>query len=224
MRAISHKLRLSTATVLAMVLGSYLFAANADAQSGRDISRINGTINVESEERVGDVSTVNGSASLARGSSASEVTTVNGGIDISDQVSINHAETVNGGIRVGEGVTVSGSLESVNGGIRTNSGTVVENQIETVNGRIRLSSTQVGNNIETSNGDIDIRDGSVVEGDIVVHGRKRWWDRLFNWGGNRRPEITIDSSSTIRGDIHIYRKVDLNIADGALNGEVVEHF
>ncbi|NKB32320.1 MAG: hypothetical protein GKR91_04410 [Pseudomonadales bacterium] len=224
MRAISHKLRLSTATLLAMVLGSYVFAANAEAQEGRDISRVNSTINVEADESVvGDVSSVNGSVRLARGSSASEVTTVNGRIEISDQASVYEAATVNGGIRVGENVTVRGSLETVNGGIRTESGTVIENRIETVNGGIRVSSTQVGDNIETSNGDINIQDGSVIEGDVVVKGRKRWWDRLFSWN-NRRPEITIDSSSTVRGDIHIYREVDLNIADGSLNGEVVEHF
>mgnify|MGYP000441531280 CR=1 FL=1 len=223
MRAISHKLRLSTASLLAMVLGSYLYTASADASEGEDISRVNGAINVEADERVGDVSSVNGTVRLGRGSSASEVSTVNGGIELSDQVSIFQAETVNGGIRVGEGVSVSGSLETVNGGIRIDSGSVIENRIETVNGRIRLTSTQVGEDIETSNGDISIRDGSVVDGDIIVSGRKHWWDRVFSWN-NSKPEITIDESSTVRGDIHIYREVDLNIADGSLGGDVIEHF
>lgn len=221
MRAISHKLRLTTATILAMVLGSYVFSASANA--AEDISRVNSTINVEADQNVGDVSSVNGSVRLARGSSAEEVSTVNGRIQLSDRVSVDLAETVNGGIEVGEEVTVRGYLETVNGGIRIEAGSVVEDHIETVNGRIRLSSTQVGNNIETSNGDIDIRDGSVVEGDVVIWGKRRWWDRLFNWN-NHRPEITIDASSTVQGDIHIYRPVDLNIADGSLNGEVVEHF
>lgn len=56
MRAINHKIRLSTATLLAMVLGSYLYSVTADAAGIRDdISRANRSIHASAEERVGDI-------------------------------------------------------------------------------------------------------------------------------------------------------------------------
>ena len=223
MKAINHKISLSTAMALAMILGSYLYSASADAVDVSDISKINGGITVESEDRVGDVSTINGGIRLYHGANAQEVATVNGSIELEDGVVVVLAESVNGGIRVGENITVNGSLETVNGGIHTEAGTVVEDRIVTVNGRVRLHNTQVGRDVQPSNGDIEIREGSTIEGDIVIKGQRRWWDRLF--GFNRRPpEITIDSSSTVRGDIHLYRQTDLNIADGAEVGEIIEHY
>ncbi len=223
MRAINHKIRLSAASMLAMILGSYLYSATADAAEVRDISRVNRGIRVEVEQRVGDVSSVNGGITMERGSSADEIGTVNGRIDLDDEVVIVHAETVNGGIRVGEDVRVNGSLETVNGGIRTGSGTVIANRILTVNGKIQLRNTHVGENVQTSNGDIEIRDGSTIEGDIVVRASNSWWNRLFRFN-RRSPDLTIDASSSVRGDIHLYRRVDLHIADGAEVGEIIEHF
>lgn len=223
MRAIDHKIRLSAATLLAMILGSYLYSSTADAAEVRDISRVNRGIRVEVEERVGDISSVNGGITMERGSSAYEIGTVNGGINLDDEVVIVHAETVNGGIRVGENVTVNGSLKTINGRIRTGSGTVIANQIKTVNGKIQLSNTQVGENVQTSNGDIEIRDGSIIEGDVVVRASRSWWSRVFRFN-RRSPDLTIDASSAVRGDIHLYRRVDLHIADGAEVGDIIEHF
>ncbi len=223
MRAINHKLRMSTAILLAMVLGSYVFSSDADAAEGRDISRVNRGISVAEDERVGDVSSVNGGIQIERGANAGEVSTVNGSIQLESNAVVYGAETVNGGIRVGESVTINGSLLTVNGGIRTSAGTVVEDEVRTINGRVRLYSTQVGANVETSNGDIDLRDGSTVEGDIVVKANRSWWNRIFN-SNRREPEITIDESSSVLGTIHLYRPADLNIADGAQVGEIVEHY
>ncbi|HAJ75906.1 MAG TPA: hypothetical protein DCM64_05580 [Gammaproteobacteria bacterium] len=222
MKAISHKISFSTATALAMLLGSYLYSASADAADVRDISKINSGITVEADDRVGDVSTVNGGIRLDRGANAQEVATVNGGIELENGAVVELAESVNGGIRVGQNVTVNGSLETVNGGIHTSAGTVVEDRVVTVNGRVRLNNTQVGRDVQTSNGDIEIREGSTIEGDVIIEGR-RWWDRLFGFS-RRPPEITIDSSSTVRGDIHLHRRTELNIADGAEVGEIIEHY
>ena len=224
MRAINPKIRLSTATLIAMVLGSYLYSASADAAAMRDISRVNRGIHVSAEERVGDISSVNGGIDLAGGANARELSTVNGGIDLDDNITIEYAETVNGGIRGGENVTVSGSLETVNGGIRTGAGTVVENRVRTVNGKIQLRNTTVGENVVTSNGDISLRNGSIVNGDLLVaKDRSNWWSRL--WRSHRRHmNITIDASSAVRGDIHLYREVDLYIDDAAEVGEIIRHY
>lgn len=223
MRAIDHKIQLSTAILLVVVLGSYLYSTSAHGAEARDISRINGSISIEPEDQVGDVSTVNGGIRVERRANARTVSTVNGGIELQDEVVVDEAETVNGSIRVGQEVQINGSLQSVNGGIRTGAGTVVEDGVQTVNGRVRLYNTQVHQDVQTSSGDIDIRDGSSVEGDVIVRGRMGWWNRLFH-SSRRSPELTIDESSVVKGDIHLYQEVDLNIADGSVEGEIIEHF
>ena len=115
------------------------------------------------------MSSVNGSIRLARGGAeAREVTTVNGTIELDDGVTVSEAGTVNGGIRLGADVKVNGELSTVNGGIRINAGSVVALSVETVNGRVHPESAVIRQNIVTSNGDIDIVDGAIVEGDIIV--------------------------------------------------------
>lgn len=223
MKEVSHTMKLGAATMLAMLLGSYLYSTPANAEEVRDISKVNGGIRVSAEERVGDISSVNGGIDLGSDAVAERLDTVNGGIDLDERVEIEGAETVNGGIRVSRDVTVHGSLSTVNGGIQTNPGTVIEERVRTVNGKIRLRDTRVGENVQTSNGDIFLTDGSVVEGDIIVKGRRSWVGRFFNF--NQKPsEIVIDADSTVMGDIHLYRKVNLDIADGAQVGDVIEHY
>ncbi len=223
MSAFNHSLRLGAASMLVMLLGSYVFATDAAVEESRDISRINRSISIDSEEIVGDLSSVNGGIRIAGGASAEKVSTVNGSVDIDDGVQLRSATTVNGGISVGSNVSISDSLETVNGGISTRNGTTIGGSVETVNGRVRLRNTEVGGNVETSNGDIDVLDGSWIEGDIVIKGRRHWWDRFFDFS-NRLPEITIDFGSEVIGDIHLYREVELNIANGALAGDVIAHF
>lgn len=223
MREVSHTMKLSGATMLAMLLGSYLYSASAEAADLLDISKVNGGVRVTADERVGDVSSVNGGIDIGRGASAEEVDTVNGGIDLDERAEILRAETVNGGIRVGRGVTVHDSLSTVNGGIQTREGTDIDRRVSTVNGKITLDATRVGENVQTSNGDIFLRDGSVVEGDIVVKGRRSWLNRVFNFEYDK-PRIVIDEGSSVLGDIHLHREAELEIADGALVGEVIEHF
>ena len=223
MREVSHTIKLSTATMLAMLLGSYLYASSANAAELHDISKVNGGIRIPAEERVGDISSVNGGIDLGSGASAKRLDTVNGGIDLDKGSEIERAETVNGGIRVSRDVTVHGSLSTVNGGIQTGPGTTIEDRVSTVNGKIRLRDTHIGENVQTSNGDIFLTDGSVVEGDVIVKGRRSWFGRFF--GFSRGPsKIIIDADSSVEGDIHLYRKVNLDIADGAVNGDIIEHF
>ena len=217
----NHTFRLSAATMLAMLLGSYLYSTSAEAADVRNISKVNGGIRISAEERVGDISSVNGGVDLGRGASAYEIDTVNGGIELSENVVVSNAETVNGSIRVRSDVTVNGSLSTVNGGIRTAAGTIIENRVRTVNGEIQLRNTSVGGNVQTSNGDISLRDGSTVAGDIVIKGRRSWLGRFFN---HRAPTITIDADSSVKGDIHLYRKAELDIDDAADVGEVIRHY
>jgi hypothetical protein len=221
MKEVSHTMKLSAATMLAMLLGSYLYSSSANAAEVHDISKVNGGIRVSAEERVGDISSVNGSIDLGSGASAERLDTVNGGIDLDERAEIEVTKTVNGKIRVSQDVTVHGSLSTVNGSIQTNPGTVVEDRVSTVNGKTRLRDTPVGENVETRNGDILLTDGSVVEGDVIVKARHSTWiGRFFNFD-RTSSTITIDAESSVMGDIHLYREVNLDIAEGA---DVIEHF
>lgn len=223
MKEVSHSMKLGAATVLAVLLGSYLYSSPANAAEVRDISKVNGGIQVSAEERVGDVSSINGGIDLGSDAVAAKLDTVNGGIDLGERVEIERAETINGGILVSHDVTVHGSLSTVNGSIQTNPGTLIEERVSTVNGKIRLRDTRVGEDVQTSNGDILLTDGSVVEGDVIVKGRRSWFGRLFGFA-QKSSKIIIDANSSVMGDIHLYREVDLDIADGAVVGDVIEHY
>ena len=63
MRALNHTLRLTSASLLAMVLGSYVFSSAAHGADGEDLARINSSVEVDDGDSVRDVSSVNGSIS-----------------------------------------------------------------------------------------------------------------------------------------------------------------
>ncbi|MBT5906149.1 hypothetical protein N9M23_02000 [Gammaproteobacteria bacterium] len=201
----NHNIRLAAASLLALLLSSYLFANNGHAEELREISKVNGGIRIAASEQVGEVSSVNG------------------GIDIGRNARATSVETVNGGIRVDDNVIVRRSLETTNGGIRVGSGSKVGGTIETVNGKITLDNTHVGDSVITTNGDVLIRNGSVIEGDVVFEGRRRGWTRWFNWG-NKRPDLVIDADAEVKGDIRLYHEVTLKIAEGARVGDIKRHY
>lgn len=220
----NHSFRLSAAIILAMVLGSYVFASHANASAPEGISRINGGIDIDIDELVGDVSTINGRINIARGATAEDVETINGGIDVGSNARIRSAETVNGSITLDSNVVVRDSLSSVNGGVRTRAGTEIGDEIHTVNGKIDLRSTRVGGDVHTSNGDIELRDGSVVSGDVIVRGKLSWFSKLFSFGHHRPSDLRVDADSVIEGDIHLYREVNLRIHEDARVGEIIRHY
>lgn len=219
----SHNSRLLAASLLALLLSSYLFAAEAHGDESRDISKVNGGIRVSAKEVVGEVSSVNGGIDIGRGASALRVETVNSGIEIEDEARVASAETVNGGIRIGENVTIEGAVETVNGGVRVDAGSSIGGGIETTNGRITLDAVRVSEDIVTTNGDINLQGESEVGADVIFEGRRSMWTRWLNWS-RRTPELTIDSTVVIHGNIRLYQEVELEIADGASYGEIVRHY
>lgn len=191
----------------------------SDSSDRHHVSRVFGGIEVEEGEHMGDLDSVNGGIQLEDNSSAEDIETVNGGVKIRDDVSVYSIETVNGGVRAGRNLTVRDDISTVNGGVDLSDGTSVDGDVTTVNGTIKLRATKVGRDVETTNGDIYVEDGSVVEGDVVFgEVSDHWWNR------GKEPSLYVDSSSQIKGDIHLYREVKLRIEDGASVGEVIEHF
>ena len=88
-----------------------------------------------------------------------------------------------------------------------------------VNGSITLEMTEVQRDIKTVNGDIRLTDGSVVLGDVIFS--ENGWHSDRN---NNLPRLVVDANSAIKGSVHLYRKVRLEIDEAADVGEIVEHF
>ncbi|GAB5501305.1 MAG: hypothetical protein PsegKO_36160 [Pseudohongiellaceae bacterium] len=220
----NHTIRLGAAMLLATILGSYLFAASADASDIQHLSRINGSIDIDAGQNVGDVSTINGKVRISRDASAGSIDTINGGIAIHPGASITRAESVNGGIRIDRDVRVAESLKTVNGGIHTGPGSSVGSDIKTLNGKIELRNSRIVGDVQSANGDIELRDGTVVEGDIIIRGKRSWLGRLFSFGNHQLSELEVDADSTVLGDVHLYREVELRISDDAQVGDIIRHY
>ncbi|MEM1181572.1 MAG: hypothetical protein AAGM22_24730, partial [Acidobacteriota bacterium] len=132
-------------------------------------------------------------------SNTRNLSSVNGTVNIGDQVTVDgDASTVNGALRVGNS-TVSGDVETVNGSIKL-SGSTVERNMKTINGSIKLyaGSRLLGDiTIQKTRGrynwskalKIELRDGSVVEGDII------------NEDPDREVEVYLRDGSAVNGKI-----------------------
>nr|WP_136251225.1 hypothetical protein [Ningiella ruwaisensis] len=183
---------------------------------GRSYSATNKSVRIDEGLSVSDVSSVNGSVTLESGVQADEVSSVNGKVTIGDRVNVDSVEVVNGRITIGSDFLSEDSVESVNGRISIEENSRVGKNIETVNGDIELEGVTVGRDIITVNGDILLSDGSVVEGDIRFEGKPN-----NNSYRSKPPVLRIDASSTVKGQIIIYKEVEFDFADEELASKVV---
>lgn len=183
------------------------------------VSSIFGEASVSSGKSVGDVSSVNGGVELHDDVSAERVDSVNGDVDIGNRVTVRSIDVVNGDIETGIDFTARGNLESVNGDIELAEKGKIEGSIVTVNGDIELRETFVGKNLRTTNGSLNVSNGSVIDGDIV-------YDRVNQrkWTRGNLPTLRIDDSSTVNGAIVLHRPVNLEIENAALKAKVQQRF
>ena len=181
-------------------------------------STVNGSITVGTDAVVtGGVGTVNGSIRVDDGAKIEGAETVNGSIRLGDNVESESLVTVNGTIALGESSKVRGDIEAVNGRISLASGAVVEDSVENVNGRIEMAAAEVGGNVSTVSGDVELREGAVVNGDLVVRKPGGW-----SWGKskNRKPRVVIGPGSKVLGTIELEHEVELFISETAEVGGV----
>ena len=73
-------------------------------------------------------------------------------------------------------------------------------------------------NVTTVNGDIRLLDNTHVMGDVVFERTDR-----SHWGSPSRPVLEIDSTSSVAGNIHLHRDVQLRIDDKADVNKIVHH-
>ncbi len=179
-------------------------------------SSVNGSISVGSGATVtGTLETVNGTIRIDDRARIRDAETVNGAIRVAENVHSEDLTTVNGSIRVGANTTVDGSIEAVNGRIEVRKGSSVASDVGNLNGQIELTGCQIGGDISTVSGDVELADGAVVKGDIIVEKPGG-----LHWGKRRRPRIVIGPGSRVGGKIRLEREVELYISDSAEVGGV----
>lgn len=181
-------------------------------------SSVNGSISVgEGATVTGALRTVNGTIRVDARANIEKAATVNGGIRIAEGVQSGGLKTTNGSIRVAGDAVISGAIEATNGRIDIGKDSVVTDGISNVNGQIRLSGAEVGGNLRTVKGDIDLEDVAVVKGDLIVDEDGSW-----DWGKarSRKPRIVIGPGSRVEGKVVLKQEVDLFISETAEVGGV----
>jgi hypothetical protein len=212
-----------------LALAVLLFALPAAASVNKSIrieagttadgaSSVNGSVTVGSGAIVtGDVSTVNGTIRIEDNAQVEGADTVNGGLRLGSGVSARGLETVNGSIRVGDNSTIDGGIEAVNGKIELGNGTRVDRGVQNVNGAIEIAGAEVGGNVETVSGDVELTDGAILRGDLIIERPNSWG---WNMNKNRKPRVIIGPGSTVEGTIKLEREVELFISESANVGGV----
>lgn len=182
-----------------------------------DISKVNGSIQIDDGQEAGDVSTVNGGIVIGQGARVRDVETVNGSIRLEDRAIASSADTVNGSVTVGHQVQIDGGVGTVNGAVELGKGSRVAGSLETVNGRMSLDEATVDGGLETVNGDITVGANSRVEGGIHVEEapRSHWSSRK-----QRNPQIRIEAGAVVNGTLHFEREVDLMVSPQATIGAI----
>ena len=193
-----------------------LYAVSAVALgASENISRVNGSIEVEPGRQAGDVETVNGSIIIGSGARVREVETVNGSVRLEARAEAQAVQTVNGGVTVGEEAVVRDEVSAVNGKVTLQRAARVEGRVENVNGALRLEGATVGAGLGTVNGDVFVGAGSQLDGGIEIEKPSGW-----SWSKPDRPRVTIESGATVNGTLRFEREVDLYVGAGAVVGPI----
>lgn len=185
---------------------------------GNSMDAVFGEIRVGSGLSVGSLSNVNGGISVERDATVDNVDAVNGNITIAENVNAGNVNSVNGNIDISEKLNGRRSAESVNGNITIGQYSVVTHSVTTINGNIVLDSVSVGFDVETLNGDIHIKTGSEINGDIRIK-QSRNNNRLFE--SKHKPTLRIDNGVTLRGNIYLEKETELEIADPSIAEKVI---
>lgn len=207
--------------VFAMLTAMGIVALGALTACGS--GSVNGPVTVAAGEKTGDVSTVNGSVTVENGATVASAMTVNGAVTLGSNVTAASVKTVNGPVKIGETTRVAGDVLTVNGSIVLEPSSDVGGKLTNVNGEIQLRSARVGNGITTVNADIDIGEGSHVEGGIHVD------KPTFSSDSRKVPRIVIGPNATVNGPLRFEQQVKLYVSEsaqvsGPIEGATAEKF
>jgi hypothetical protein len=179
-----------------------------------DVKSTNKSVEVGAGRTVQDVGSVNGSVVIQDKVTAARVSTTNGSISIGDNVKVDSVNGVNGQIEIGEGFVAEQNVSTVNGQIKIQEQGQIGGELSTVNGDISISDVIVETDIVTANGNVTLRDGSLVKGDIYFSGRS---NQKYN---KNYPVLYISADSNVEGNIILERPVELVLENESLKSKV----
>ena len=187
----------------------------ATAFASEDISKVNGSIRVDSGDTVGALDTVNGSIHLGDNAQATDLETVNGSIEIGDGASAESADTVNGRITLGARTRISKSIDSVNGSLVLGEGS-------DVTGRLRTSTAR---SADCGACRRRHRDGQRRHRGRRGLTRRRWHPRRqaelrLVSGPGKPPRVVIGPRAVVQGTLDFRRDVELLISESAQVGTI----
>jgi hypothetical protein len=178
---------------------------------------VNGSITVPAGLQTGTVDTVNGSIHIGDNASVGTASTVNGSISLGVKASADSVTTVNGGIHMDTGARVQRNATTVNGGFSLKDGSEITDVLSNVNGSIALHHAHVGGGIRSVDGNVEVLEGSHIEGGIVFKKSTGWFSMVFG----STPRVVIGPGSTVDGELRFEREVELYVSDKATVGPIV---
>jgi hypothetical protein len=90
--------------------------------------------------------------------------------------------------------------------------------VTTVSGEIELNGAEVGGELITRNGDIELTDGARVRGNIHVKTKN---DSNWGWNDSDPIKVHICSTCVVDGELRFDRPVELRVEDGGKIGKVI---
>lgn len=213
---------LTLATGLSLMTSGCMVYVGGGSDSAH-VSGVFGNINIDPNSLQGNLSMVNGNVTVGHHSQVKNISTVNGDITVAEHVSMKHAETVNGNIHGESHIQSSGNVTTVNGNIVFQSDSQVQGEVTTVNGTITLNGTLVDSDVVSTNGDIQLKQKTLIKGNVYYRESDSWGASWFSDTSNL-PKLEIDEDSVIEGDIILERPVELLYQPASLKGQVIERF
>lgn len=207
-----------------------------DSRAG-EVGTRNGNITVGADSRVEGIESRNGSVALRdRVQASGGVGTRNGAIRGGEAVQVGQGvASRNGAVAFARGSRIEGDIETRNGSIqlqgaeaggslRSRSGNIELGTGTEITGDVRIEIDEdtgiriggflwFGGSTEYPDaGDISVREGSIVHGDLVVL-LPADYDAEF-------PTVTIDGDSRVLGTVRVDARANLEITDGAGTGSI----
>lgn len=184
-----------------------------NAQVG-DIETRNGAIVLDEGAQSGSIETRNGAIRLRGSNTVQSIEARNGRIQIGASSAVERSvETRNGPIQIGTESTIGGNVETRNGPITTEEAVRIAGEVETRNGAITLVGTDVEVLVDAQNGDISLREGTVIRGNVLLLMSETWG--ASSWSGSNPPTLRIDSESSVQGRLIVDERARVEIESGA---------
>ncbi|MFT6086056.1 MAG: hypothetical protein ACJAWT_001306 [Glaciecola sp.] len=206
-------------TLISLSLGGCIIHVNAKNKDGdkdsysSDVTSTNKSVKVAEGRTVEDVGSVNGSVVIKDNVTAKHVSNTNGRISIGNNVSVDSVDAVNGQIKIGERFVAKEGVSTVNGQIVIQEQGQIGGGLATVNGNILLNSVVVEKDIVSVNGNIKLKAGSLVKGDIHFHKSSNNYNKNY-------PVLYISADSNVHGDIILERPVELELENTSLESKI----